>query len=177
MTTAVRSAPSPAQADMAAIVQGVLESDAYRNEIRYVGRGGYEVARTPRLFKHLEHDLVRVVFPTDATIVTEGTIVAMVNLWDKRERHNIYCHTICAGPGVNTLLRALHTPMPVALPQPGKAGEAAIAQFVAWKQAAWVRFLNDELELGAPEASAIWIRNFWRALDRMFGGNVLLNYP
>jgi hypothetical protein len=66
--------------------------------------------------------------------------------------------------------------MPQALPQPGKAGEKAIAQFVGWKQAAWTRFLNDELDLGTERASAIWIANFWKALDRMFGGGHLRHY-
>jgi hypothetical protein len=66
--------------------------------------------------------------------------------------------------------------MPQTLPQPGKAGEKAIAQFVAWKEAAWVKFLNDELELGTETASAVWIANFWKALDRMFGGGHLVEY-
>ena len=56
------------------------------------------------------------------------------------------------------------------------AGEAAIAQFVAWKEASWTKFLNDELLLGTETASSLWIATFWKALDRMFGGGHLVNY-
>jgi hypothetical protein len=162
--------------DSEAIIDAVRTSDNFKSEVRYIGRGGYGIAEDARLFKHLENGVVRVVFPTTVTEVVEGTVVALVCLYDTRERYNIYAHTICAGPGVNTLLRAHHSPMPQALPQPGKTGEKAITQFVNWKQAAWTRFLNDELDLGTERASAIWIANFWKALDRMFGGGHLRHY-
>lgn len=164
------------QTGMQEIVDAVRKSENFASEVRYVARGAYEVADQPRLFKHLEHGLVRVVFPTTVSEIVEGTVVALVCLYDQRERSNIYAHTICAGPGVNVLLRASFSQMPQALPQPGRDGEKAIAQFVAWKEAAWVKFLNDELELGTEEASAIWLANFWKALDRMFGGGHLVGY-
>ncbi len=50
--------------------------------------------------------------------------------------------------------------------------ELSIFEFVAWKQAAWSKFLNDELEMGQDKASEIWIENFWKALDRTYGGNI-----
>jgi len=49
-------------------------------------------------------------------------------------------------------------------------------KFVAWKEAAWVKFLNDELELGNEEASAIWLDSFWKALDRLFGTGHLVDF-
>lgn len=162
--------------ETSSIIEAVRQSGNFASEVRYIERGGYRITDEPRLFKPLENGVVRVVFPTTVTEVIEGTVVALVCLYDIRERYNIYAHTICAGPGVNVLLRAGHSPMPQALPQPGKAGERAIAQFVNWKEAAWVKFLNDELELGTEKASTIWIANFWKALDRMFGGGHLLNY-
>jgi len=155
------------------IVKAVRASENFRSELRYIRRGGYDVTEEPGLFKHLEHGLVRVVFPTTVTHVDTGTVVALVCLYDLGEGYNVYAHTICAGAGVNALLKAVHSPMPVALPQPGALGEAAIAKFVAWKEAAWTRFLNDELEFGPDEASATWIGSFWKALDRMFGGGHL----
>jgi len=158
------------------IIQAVKDSENFKSEVRYIGRGNYQVAESARLFKHLENDLVRVVFPTTVTEVGEGTIVALVCLYDQKDDYNVYAHTICAGPGVNTLLRAIWSPMPQARPQPGIAGDRAIMQFVAWKQAAWTKFLNDELDLGTEEASRIWIANFWKALDRMFGGGHLLGF-
>jgi hypothetical protein len=164
------------QTGMQEIVDAVRQSDNFKSEIRYVARGAYEVADQPRLFKHLEHGLVRVVFPTMVSEVVEGTVVALVCLYDQPEQYNVYAHTICAGPGVNTLLRASFSQMPQALPQPGRAGEKAIAQFVAWKEAAWVKFLNDELDLGTEEATTVWLANFWKALDRMFGGGHLVGF-
>ncbi len=164
------------QKGMQEIVDAVRRSENFRSEVRYLARGAYEVADQPRLFKHLENDLVRVVFPTMATELVEGTVVALVCLYDLRENVNVYAHTICAGPAVNVLLRASFTQMPQALPQPGRSGERAVAQFVAWKEAAWVKFLNDELDLGTEEASAVWLANFWKALDRMFGGGHLVGY-
>jgi hypothetical protein len=162
--------------DMHAIVEAIRSSENFKAEARYIGLGGYTVAETPRLFKYLEDDLVRVVFPTNCTEVCDGAIVTLTTLWDKKNRYNIYAHTICAGPGVNTLFRAIHAPMPSALPQHGKDGEKAILRFVAWKEAAWTRFLNDDLELGAEEASALWLDNFWKALDRLFGGGHLVDF-
>jgi hypothetical protein len=90
---------------------------------------------------------------------------------------NTYAHTICAGPGVNVTLKAIHSPLGRATPQPGSAGDKAVLHFVAWKQAAWGRFLMDELELGAKVASALWLRSFWKAMDRLFAGGVLRNCP
>lgn len=162
--------------DRDTIVRAITGSENWKSEIAYVKRGGYEVVPEPRLFKYLENDVVRVVFPTTVTEVTEGTVVAMVCLYDMKNRYNIYAHTICAGPRVNVMLDARHSQMPQAMPQPGAQGEAAIARFVAWKQAAWGKFLTEELLLGAETASAIWIASFWKALDRMFGHNNLVNY-
>jgi len=164
------------QQGMQEIVEAIRRSENFKSEVRYIARGAYEVTDRPRLFKHLEQGLVRVVFPTTVSEIVEGTVVALVCLFDEGERSNVYAHTICAGPGVNALLRASFSPMPQALPQPGRAGEKAIAQFVAWKEAAWVKFLNDELELGTEEASAVWLANFWKALDRMFGTGHLVGY-
>lgn len=162
--------------DAAEIAKKIRDSENFRSEVRYIARGRYEVAREPRLFKNLENDLVRAVFPTTISEVTEGTVIALVCLYDRRRDENVYAHTICAGPGVNVLLRAFDSPMPQALPQPEPFGPKAIRQFVAWKEAAWVKFLNDELDLGTAKASAIWLANFWKALDRMFGGGHLIAY-
>jgi hypothetical protein len=162
--------------DRQAIIDAVRNSENFKSEVKYVGRGGYVVAEQPRLFKHLENDVVRVVFPTTVTEVAEGTIVGMVCLYDKKNQYNIYTHTLCAGPGTNILLRAFDSPMPQASPQPQPMGNKAIRQFVAWKEASWVKFLNDELELGTEEASRIWIASFWKALDRMFGHGYLMGF-
>ncbi|MBI2434557.1 MAG: hypothetical protein HYV26_16990 [Candidatus Hydrogenedentes bacterium] len=159
------------------IIAAVRGSENFKAECIYVARGNYGVLDQPRLYKVLEDDLVRIVFPTDVQEVEEGAVIAITCLYDRRKEENIYAHTICAGPGVNTLLRTLHAPLGGAHPQAGHAGERAIVKFVEWKQASWGRFLNEELELGQRQASAYWIRSFWKALDRLFGGGYLLNVP
>jgi hypothetical protein len=162
--------------DKATVIQAILESGAFNAERKYVERGGYTVSREPRLFKFLDDTLVRVVFPTDATTISEGAVVCITTLFDMKRGENLYGHIICAGAGVNALLRSPDTPMPPALPQPEPDGPREVRRFIAWKEASWVKFLNDDLELGNDIASAIWIANFWKALDRMFGGGVLQNY-
>lgn len=161
--------------DMEAVVAAIRASGNFQSELRYIERGQYQLGDV-RLFKYLENDLVRVVFPTNVAEINEGDVIAITCLYDLANDYNIYAHTICAGPGVNVLFRATDNQMPQALPQPVPAGPAAVRKFVAWKEASWVKFLNDELELGTAEASALWIASFWKALDRLFGGGCLLNY-
>lgn len=159
------------------IIAAILDSGAFIAERKYVERGGYTVSREPRLFKVLHDDtLVRVVFPTDCAEITEGAVVCITTLFDMRAGENIYGHIICAGPGVNTLLRAKDNPMPPAPPQAPPLGEREVRRFVAWKEASWVQFLTEELDLGTEVASALWIARFWKALDRMFGYGHLVNY-
>lgn len=159
------------------VIEAVRESACFQAEVAYAGRGGYAVEDEPRLYKELKNGLVRVVFPTTETNLEEGSVIAITCLFDRKTGENIYGHTICAGPGVNALLRAIHSPLGKALPQPGEVGEKAVLHFVALKQATWGRFLVEELEHGNTRASANWLRSFWKGLDRMFGGDVLLNVP
>lgn len=158
------------------IIEAIKASENFKSEVKYIGRGGYRIADEPRLYKVLENDVVRVVFPTLVTEVADGTIVGLVTLYDRKNQYNIYAHTLCAGPGTNILLRAFDSPMPQASPQPQPLGNKAIRQFVNWKEAGWVKFLNDELELGTEEASRLWLASFWKALDRMFGYGYLMGF-
>jgi hypothetical protein len=159
------------------IIEVCRSSDVFASEVRYAEAGGFRVSHECRLYKELPDGLVRVVFPTAVAELEDGAVVAITCLYDRKTERNVYAHTICAGPGSNPTLRAVHSPLGRVTPQPGVMGDKAVLHFVAWKQAAWGRFLNDELELGNKQASAIWIRNFWMALDRMFGGGVLLGCP
>lgn len=150
-----------------------VASECFKVEAAYLRRGGIDVAAQPKLFKRIDDRFVRLMFPTSVTEVDDGTVVALVCLWDHQEDCNVYAHCISAGPGVNAQLRALYSPLNQVKPQPGVRGDAAIAKFIAWKQAAWGRFLNEELECGTTEASRRWIESFWKALDRMYGGGHL----
>ena len=155
------------------VTRAIQASACFRAESAYLARGGIEVRPAPRLFKFLENDLVRASFPTTVRIVDEGTVIALVTLFDLRESACVYAHVICAGPSASALLKAVYSPLSQAKPQPGIEGDKAIAKFIAWKQAAWTRFLNDELEQGPEAASAAWMASFWKAMDRMYGGGTL----
>jgi hypothetical protein len=152
------------------IIQQTVSSDAFRIETGYLKRGGISVADKPRMMKRIDDRMVRMVFPTDTRDIDDGTVVGLICLWDLEQNINVYAHCVSAGPGSNAQLRAIYSPLNQVKPQPGDLGNQAIAKFVAWKQAAWGKFLNEELELGTREASDRWIGAFWRALDRMYGG-------
>ncbi len=155
------------------IIEQTTASECFRVEAAYLRRGGIETATQPGLLKHLNERLVRLVFPTSARELDDGTVVGMVCLWDRHENINVYSHCISAGPGVNAQLRALYSPLNQAKPQPGVEGDKAVTKFIAWKHAAWGKFLNEELELGNHAASQRWLARFWQALDRMYGGGNL----
>lgn len=155
------------------IIEQTIGSDAFRVETAYLRRGGISVSPRPRLLKKIEERFVRMIFPADAKEIDDGTVVCLVCLWDAREKLNVYAHCITAGPGANAQLRAIYSPLNQVKPQPGMEGDKAIAKFVAWKQASWGKFLNEELELGTASASARWLASFWKALDRMYGGGHL----
>lgn len=155
------------------IIEQTVNSDAFRVETAFLRRGGIAVSLRPRLFKKIDERFVRLVFPTNVKEVDDGTVIAMVCLWDATENLNVYAHCITAGPGTNAQLRSLYSPLNQVKPQPGIEGDKAITKFIAWKQASWGKFLNEELELGTLVSSARWIASFWKALDRMYGGGHL----
>lgn len=166
------------------IIQACRDSEGFKTEKVYAERSGsHKISLLPRLYKKLERDevrgetLVRVVFPAEDQLIELGTVIAVTCLYDLENAYNIYGHVICAGPGVNGLLKAIHAPMGSAHPQPGAAGERAVMHFVDWKRAAWDQFLLAELDHGREYASALYLQNFWKAMDRMFGGGHLLNCP
>lgn len=166
------------------IVRACLSSACFQAETHYAERSGHhKILREPRLYKLLDRDitrdeqLVRVVFPAADQLIELGSVLAITCLYDLEREYNIYGHVICAGPGVNGLLKAIHAPMGSAHPRPGVEGERAVMHFVDWKRAEWDRFLIDELARGRREASGLYIENFWKAMDRMFGGGYLLNCP
>lgn len=163
-------------ADLAAqITADIRGSGCFQTEAAWLARGGFPVADQPRLVKQLENELVRVVFPTTVTQVEEGTAIGLICLYSLKDKTTIYAHAVFAGPTANASLRSIFNPPNQAKPQPGIEGNKAILKFVAWKAAAWGKFLNEELELGTAEASRIWLNNFWKALDRMYGGGNLLS--
>ena len=173
LTTAENTSTRVPVAIEAEILCKTTGSDCFRAECAYLARGGIRVSEQPRLLKHIDEKRVRIVFPTDASIVDEGTVIGMVCLFDRAADLNVYAHCISAGPGVNAQLRSVYSPLNQVMPQPGVAGYKAVGRFIAWKQAAWNQFLTEDLEFGAEEASRRWLARFWSALDRMYGGGHL----
>lgn len=174
-TVPVATPPSTPCHSQGEIISAVVHSSCFITEAAWLARGGFPIRPAPRLFKHLENGLVRLIFPTQVTEVDEGTAVGLVCLFDQRPAQTIYAHAIFAGPTSNASLRSIFNPPTQAKPQAGDAGNRAIVKFVAWKQAAWNRFLCDELDLGPAPASRTWLSAFWKALDRMYGGGNLLD--
>ncbi|MBX3395569.1 MAG: hypothetical protein KF841_09400 [Phycisphaerae bacterium] len=163
------------QLSMEGVITDIKASACFQTESAWLARGGFPVAPRPRLYKVLEKDMVRVIFPTLVTTVDEGTAVGLICLYSLQDRSTIYAHAVFAGPTANASLRSIFNPPTQAKPQPGLDGNLAILKFVAWKAAGWSKFLNDELAMGTDEASRIWIENFWKALDRMYGGGNLIS--
>lgn len=157
------------------VVERVVASPCFQTESAYLRRGHIETDTRPRLYKRIDDRLTRLIFPTQVREIDDGTVVGMVCLWDAKENINVYAHCISAGPGVNAQLRTLYSSLNQVKPQPGVEGDKAVMKFVAWKQAAWGKFLNEELALGTPAASERWLTDFWKALDRMYGGGNLCN--
>src|SRR5690349_19778 len=92
------------------IIPVVVQSDAFKVEAACVARSGLQVCHSARLFKHLENDLVRIIFPTTARDIDEGTAVGLVCLYDQKESRCVYAHVIFAGPTSNASLRSIYNP-------------------------------------------------------------------
>lgn len=172
MCSSNRCAAGTATAD---VIKDICNSACFKTESAWLARGGFPVADRPRLFKVLENELVRVVFPTTVTEVDEGTAIGLICLYSLRDRNTVYTHAVFAGPTANASLRSIFNPPNQAKPQPGIEGNKAIVKFIAWKAASWGKFLNEELALGTAEASRTWLDSFWKALDRMYGGGNLVS--
>jgi hypothetical protein len=160
--------------DREQVARAIVESDNFKCEEEYIARGGFEASHSPRLFKVLEDGQIRVNFPTLVDEIDEGTPLCIVTLYNPEKNLTVYCNPILAGPVVNPCLRYFNSPLSKPHPQPGEAGYAAITQFQQWKAAAWAKFRIEELELGKHIASQNFITQFWRGLDRLLGGNALV---
>ena len=160
--------------DREQVAQAIVESDNFKCEEEYIARGGFKASHSPRLFKVLEDGQIRVNFPTLVDEIDEGTPLCIVTLYNPEKTMTVYCNPILAGPVVNPCLRYFNSPLSKPHPQPGEAGYAAITQFQQWKAAAWAKFRIEELELGKRIASQNFITQFWRGLDRLLGGNALV---
>ena len=63
------------------VIKRTASSECFRAEAAYLLRGGIETALHPRLLKRIDDRFVRLIFPTSARELDDGTVVAMVCLW------------------------------------------------------------------------------------------------
>ncbi len=161
----------PLSKQHAAILESILTSDAWQVESAYAHRGGFTVLEQPGLIKDLDGDYVQVIFPTNALLLQAGVLVAVAFTYHLPSQSVVFSHCPCAGP--ETEIQFLKGDLSYGIPRPqaGKTGEDAIATYRSWRGRAWSRFWMNDLDNGLTVASETWIREFWSALELLFGGN------
>ncbi|MFQ5492291.1 MAG: hypothetical protein ACE5GE_16385 [Phycisphaerae bacterium] len=153
------------------VLADVLASDAWQVESRYAQRGGYALNRWPGLVKELSHDHVQMVFPSNATLIQAGTLMAAAVMWHRPSRRVVFSHCLCAGPEAEIQFLEGGTSLGLPPPQEGPSADAARSAYRSWRSQAWSQFWLDELEDGIESASSHWFGGFWSALEALFGGN------
>ncbi len=155
----------------AAIVRDIISSDEWRAEIAYAQRGGFAVAERPRLVKKLDDDFVQLIFPTNASVLQAGSLVAVSIVYHVPSRRVVLSHCLCAGAESEIQFLKSDVAFGLPRPQPGKVGEDARATYRSWRRSAWSQFWLNDLETGPATASEAWLAAFWVALETLFGGN------
>ncbi len=160
----------------AVIVADIVSSDAWSVESAYASRGGCAAVECPRLVRELDDDFIQVIFPTSVSLVQAGSLVAVSFTYHVPSRSIALSHCLCAG--AESEIQFLKGDIAFGLPRPqsGKAGEDARTTYRSWRRSAWSRFWLNELESGLATASKTWIKEFWAALETLFGGNDMAIY-
>ncbi|MFQ5429528.1 MAG: hypothetical protein ACE5E1_04380 [Phycisphaerae bacterium] len=164
---AVRQSAVLGPADPPQIAE-VLSSPALEMLRQRLRRVGLEIQPAPVLWKHLPGPALRVIFPTNADVIEEGTVVSVVVLHDLAAGRTLYAHPMHAGPGVNPLLKHLDGPMAAPKAQPGADGDRATRRIMEHKRALWQRFLEERDTLGREAASRRWRGDYYWALRRLY---------
>ncbi len=154
-----------------AIVGDILSSEAWRVEVAYAQRGGFAVTGHPHLLKELDSEFIHVVFPTNALLLQAGVLVAVAFTYHRPSRRVVLAHCLCAGAESDTQFLKGDVAFCLPRPQPGTAGEDARETYRSWRRSAWSRFWLNDLESGLAVASEMWLKEFWSALEALFGGN------
>ncbi|MFQ5461405.1 MAG: arsenosugar biosynthesis radical SAM (seleno)protein ArsS [Phycisphaerae bacterium] len=163
----------PLVGQQATLIGEILRSEAWEVEAAYARRGGFSVSPHPRLLKALDDEFVQVIFPTDALVLQGGALVAVAFTYHRPSRQVVLSHCLCAGPDLDIQFRKGDVAFGLPGPQPGSAGDEAKSTYQQWRRAAWSRFWLNDLERGPEAASAVWLQEFWDALEALFGGNEL----
>jgi hypothetical protein len=124
----------------------------------------------PLLWRMLPSGHLRLFFPVtgESDAIEEGTVVAIVLLYDLAREEPLYAHPVHAGPGANPLLRHLGGPMANPKAQEGENGARATLRLLEHKQALWARFELERETLGAAEAGRLWRERYGWSLVRLY---------
>jgi radical SAM/Cys-rich protein len=125
------------------------------------------------LLKRLDEEYTQVVFPTDAMVLQAGSLVAVSFVYHHASRRGTLSHCLCAGAETEIQFLKGDVAFGLPRPQPGDAGDGALANYRWWRRWAWSKFWTDDLESGPAVASENWLARFWTALEALFGGNDL----
>ncbi len=159
--------------EQAAIVADVISSDAWRVEKAYAKRGGFTFVEYPRLIKTLEGHFVQLIFPTNASLIQAGSLVAVSFTYHTPSRTVALSHCLCAGAESEIQFQKGDVAFGLPAPQPGTAGEEAKTTYRSWRRSAWSRFWLNDLDNGIAVASETWLQELWGSLEALFGGNDL----
>ncbi len=149
----------------------VVSSDVWKIENAYAQRGGFAVSKCPRIVRDLGSGFIQLIFPTNAALVQGGTLVAVSVVHSTLRKETVLAHCLSGGPEPE--IQFLLGNEAFGLPQPCDDATEARATYATWRLEAWSRFWLDELENGIAIASERWLRDFWLALEDLFGGNDL----
>lgn len=149
-------------------IAAVLSSDLWKVETTYAGRGGFAVSEWPRIIRDLGTGFIQLIFPTNAALVQGGTLVAVSVVHSTPRRETVLAH--CLSAGAEPEVQFLFGDEAFGLPPPCDDATAARAKYATWRLEAWSRFWLDELDYGIAMASERWLRDFWLALENLFGG-------
>jgi radical SAM/Cys-rich protein len=155
------------------VVEDVLRSVVWRDESRYVRRGGFTLMERPRLLRDLDDRFTQVVFPTNALLLQAGSLVGAAFMYDRRSGGVVFSHCLVAGRETEIQFLKGDVAFGLPKPQPGSAGDDARLVYRAWRRDAWSRFWLNELEGGIAVASETWLDEFWVAMEALFGGDDL----
>ena len=150
------------------IVEQVLASAPMRALGAMLEYAGLAIEETPILLKDLPEGLFRLMFPVTGGAVSDGAVVSVVSLFDRKRNITLYAHPMHAGPGINPLVRHVDGPMAAPKSQSGGDGARASRRIIEHKLALWDRFRKELPALGEAEAGRRWREGYYWALKRLY---------
>lgn len=156
--------------ELAAHCARALASDAIGLPRQALERIGRRIEAEPLLWKLLPGGMLRLFFPVtgDPDLITAGTVVAIVMLYDVATERALYAHPVFAGPEANPLLKHIGGLMAQPRAQAGENGVSATRRLLLHKMAIWDAYERECRESGPVTASARWRARYGWALVRLY---------